>query len=333
MRVIFKQIKGNSGIDVWSNNLSAELVNFGVISSVKYYPLYDAFCPYLLHLTNIHDEPHTITHSNISCGFPFKNDNPLVVTEHHIMYDPMYSNYLSQRQKIYYQLIKKYEEKSLKVADIVTCVSKYTQQRLEKILGYTDSKVIYNGIDENLFSPRTVDKSHYNIDSNKKVLLFVGNLSKRKGSDLLPQIMKKLDDDYLLIATSGLRNYHADSYNNIRTLGKININDLVNIYNLCDIFIFPSRLEGFGLAIAEAMSCGKPVVTTNCSSMPELIIDGKGGFLCEKDNINDFSSNIKLIAEDDDLKNKMGLYNRRRILDKFTLERMAREYLKLYESI
>ena len=51
-------------------------------------------------------------------------------------------------------------------------------------------------------------------------------------------------------------------------------------YGSMDILLMPSVREGFGLSIAEAMACGLPVVATNCSAIPELIDDGKGGFLC-----------------------------------------------------
>lgn len=60
------------------------------------------------------------------------------------------------------------------------------------------------------------------------------------------------------------------------------------MYNFCDILLLPSCREGFGYAVAEAMACGKPVICTNSSSLPELVMEGKGGFLCEQDNIEDF---------------------------------------------
>lgn len=61
----------------------------------------------------------------------------------------------------------------------------------------------------------------------------------------------------------------------------------------CIIFVISfylllSRLEGFGYAVAEAMACEKPVVCTNGSLLPELVVDQKSGFLCEQDNVSDF---------------------------------------------
>ena len=52
-------------------------------------------------------------------------------------------------------------------------------------------------------------------------------------------------------------------------------------FNLADVFVFPSAMEGFGLAVAEAMSSGLPVVASNRGSIPELVVDGEGGFVCD----------------------------------------------------
>ena len=91
--------------------------------------------------------------------------------------------------------------------------------------------------------------------------------------------------------------------------------------------------EGFGLSVAEAMACGKPVVTTNGSSLPELVIDEKGGFLCEMDNVKEFAESIRIIAEDASLRREMGIFNRNRVEKKFTLDRMVKEYIKVYKKL
>jgi Glycosyltransferase len=105
------------------------------------------------------------------------------------------------------------------------------------------------------------------------------------------------------------------------------------MYNYADIFLFPTRLEGFGLSVAEAMACGKPIVTTDCSSMPELVIDGKGGFLCEMDNVKDFADSIRILAEDSGLRRQMGTFNRARVIEKFSLDRMVQEYITVYKKL
>ena len=113
-------------------------------------------------------------------------------------------------------------------------------------------------------------------------------------------------------------------------LGRLSLSELVEMYNLCDILIAPSRLEGFGYSVAEAMSSGKPIVATNCSSFPELIEEDKGGFLCEIDDIQSFSQKITILGDDENLRKKMGVYNRKKVVNKFNLQKMGKQYLKIY---
>jgi glycosyltransferase involved in cell wall biosynthesis len=99
------------------------------------------------------------------------------------------------------------------------------------------------------------------------------------------------------------------------------------------MLLFPTRLEGFCLSILEAMSCGIPVVTTNTSSLPEQIFDGKGGYLCPVDDVKAYAEAIRHLAEDENLRSRMGRFNRQRVLDHFTIEKMTQEYIKVYRKI
>ena len=95
----------------------------------------------------------------------------------------------------------------------------------------------------------------------------------------------------------------------------------------------PTVREGFGLAIAEAMACGLPVVASNCSAIPELIDDGKGGFLCPIGDVQAFADKINLLAESPRLRLQMGEYNRAKIEQKFTLARMVKKYQALFKEV
>ncbi|MRR18410.1 MAG: glycosyltransferase, partial [Deltaproteobacteria bacterium] len=83
----------------------------------------------------------------------------------------------------------------------------------------------------------------------------------------------------------------------------------------------------------EAMSCGLPVVATDCSSLPELIDEGKGGFLCPVGDVDAFADRICHLAENARLRREMGDYNRAKVEKLFTLNRMIAEYQKLFEEI
>jgi len=333
MKVAINQVRGGSGVDVWAQNLCEGLQKVGVSCNLNLIPDIYQFCPGLIPLRKTTYDNADVIESNTWNGFGFKNEKPLVVTEHLVVHDPMFNPYKTLGQKLFHRQVFKFEKKSLAIADAVTCVSRFAQKQLEYVFDYHDSVMIYNGIDTSLFRPANVSREHWNIADNKKILFFSGTPSVRKGADLLPKIMDLLGDEYILLIASGTKKGFYWGRDNIRNLGCLPLAELIDIYNLCDIFLFPSRLEGFGLSVAEAMSCEKPVVATNGSSLPELVVDGRGGFLCEMDNVKEFAARIRYLAEDAGERGMMARFNRERVQEKFELSLMVKQYINLYQSL
>jgi len=332
MNVTLRQVRGGSGIDVWAETLCRGIRNGGYDCSLDLCSGVYQFIPPLAKFRKTSLDPD-IMQSNSWNAFAFKNDAPLVVTEHHVVHDPVYAPYRSFPQKVFHRWIYYCEKKSFEVADAVTCVSQYTKKRLEQSFGVLDSQVIYNGIDTTVFRPIEQVNEAWDIPHDKTILFFAGNLSRRKGADLLPAIMKQLGENYLLLLATGQRGSSFSGTDNIINIGHQDLPHLVMAYNRCDIFLSASRLEGFGLSVAEAMACGKPVVATNGSSLPELVVDGKGGFLCGMDNVKDFAEKIRHLAADENLRKEMGTFNRKRANEKFELSRMVQAYIDLYRSL
>jgi len=333
MKIAFKLLKSGSGSDIYFERLSKVLKKNGFKTEIFYYHRYFQFFPILLKLFN-GKRNYDIVHSNAECGWVFKRkDIPLIVTVFHLVYDKEYQKTTSLFQKIYhYLLLKPNMQKTLDSADKVIAISKYTKKSINNYFKTRkEISVIYCGIDFSIFKPAKFKK--YN--DNKFHLLFVGNLIKRKGVDLLPKIMKLLGNNYVLHYTSGLRTKPPNNFDlpNMIPLGRLSEEELVSMYNKCNVLLAPSRLEGFGYQVAEAMACGKPAIATNRSSSPELIINNKGGFLCEIDNVKDFVEKIKVLSENKYLMKKMGQFNRQRILDKFNLEKMRKKYQQLYYEL
>ena len=134
--------------------------------------------------------------------------------------------------------------------------------------------------------------------------------------------------------TSGLRSERMlPRALNLVDLGRIGWEEMPELYRSNDILLSPTVREGFGLAIAEAMACGLPVVASNCSAVPELVDDGKGGFLCPVGDVGAFAEKTNLLARNPELRCQMGEYNRAKVEKMFTLERMASEYRELFESL
>lgn len=335
MRVFIPLIKANSGSDIYFQYLNDALSGKNVLVDIKYLPPYLALFPRFarsLLLSTCNLQSYDLIHTNADYGSYFKiRGTPLLVTVFHNVFAEDYQRYTSSFQKLYhYGLLNNHMYKALSSADRIIAISQSTKMSMEKTFGLSNIDVIYPGVDTDIFQPKEVTiKDKF---SGKIKLLFVGNLTKRKGAELLPKIMEKLGDGYLLFYTSGLRTKAIFSEPNMIPLGKLTRGRLVKMYNVCDTLLLPSRLEGFGYAVAEAMACGKPIVCTNGSSLPELVVEGRGGFLCEQDNIEDFVEKIRILGKDEKLRQAMGQFNRQRILENFTVTKMAENYLSFYRS-
>jgi len=330
MRILFPFVKGGSGSDVYFDTLSYVMNASGCQTNTRIYPQFFQFFPFLIRpRPDVRD--YDVVHSNAECAFAFTSrSKPLVVTVHHLVFDPILKKHSSIGQKIYYKLLFHYTKRSLRLADSIIAVSENTKRETERIFQIDNVTVIYNGIDTETFRPSPSRGDPY---PGKIKVLFVGNLTKRKGADLLPKIAEKLDDRFLILYTSGLRTNRRFMNEKIIPLGRLDPSQLIETYNLCDMVIVPSRLEGFGYAAAEAMACGKPVVATRGSSLPELIVDGQGGFLCEMDNVDDFVEKIGVLTEDPILRKQQGEFNRQRAVDRFSLQEMGNRYRDFYSSL
>jgi glycosyltransferase involved in cell wall biosynthesis len=105
------------------------------------------------------------------------------------------------------------------------------------------------------------------------------------------------------------------------------------LYQKADLLLFPTRREGFGLCVAEAMACGLPVVSTRCSAIPELVDEGRGGFLLPPGDVTGMSRAVNRLLGDPVLRADLGSHNRERALRDFSLLRMLQDYQELFSTV
>ena len=108
--------------------------------------------------------------------------------------------------------------------------------------------------------------------------------------------------------------------------------DVAAINSAIDIFVLPSVTEGLSLALLEAMACHCPVVATYVGGIPEVVVEGKTGFLVPPKDPNAMAEAILKIASNKELAKQMGNAGRKRVEEEFSLEKMVSEYQKVYEE-
>ncbi len=165
-------------------------------------------------------------------------------------------------------------------------------------------------------------------------VLFVGTMERRKGIDVLAQAMELVQRTRpdLLLAIAGESNPECIAAIDVRAraLGYVDEQRLAALYRACTLFAFPSRYEGFGLPVLEAMSYGAPVVTSNASSLPEA--GGEAAEYVALDDAPALAAAILKIAGDAAYAQDL----RRRGLARaasMTWENTARETLEVFEGV
>jgi glycosyltransferase involved in cell wall biosynthesis len=190
--ILYVSPLARGGVDVWMENIHRAMGQADVQSRLWLLPHVYNFCPFLLPLKLRGDWAGRarLVHSGSIAGFAFRaSGRPLVVTVHHMVADPAYQPYTRPAQRLFHRVQHVYDGLSISGADAVACVSDYTRQRAVQIYGRTDARVIYNGIDTNLFRPLPEERPN---TSRPFRLLFVGNRTRRKGTDLLAPLMERL---------------------------------------------------------------------------------------------------------------------------------------------
>jgi L-malate glycosyltransferase len=325
---ILSPMATGNGAYVVHSMLEKRILNYHVFGYNPYWEFFPFFLPLIVSQTHA-----KLVHTTADFGFFFKRPGTrLVLSFQNYVLDRFMKPYSTFLQRIHYKTdLRLFTKLSLLGAHSVTAVSHFTAELVRKDLKHRGSiKIIYNGVDAQCFCPSREPKT-----ANKTTgVLFSGNLTSRKGAHLLPLIAESLTEDIKIYFTAGLRTKNTLlGHPKLRCLGTIPHPDMPHVYQQMDMLLMPTVREGLSLSVLEAMACGLPVVASDCSSLPELIDNGKGGFLCPVGDVAAFAEKINFLAQAPELRRQMGEYNRAKVEKMFTLERMVSEYRELFESL
>lgn len=184
-----------------------------------------------------------------------------------------------------------------------------------------------NATDTQSFKPFHVDRSFLNIDKDDIVISFTGAFIKRKGIDVLLKAVNELDKVKLILIGSGEVDVPIEK---IAFKGRLPHLEIPKYLNASDVFIFPTKAEGSSNAIAEAMACGLPIITSN---IPEVVFQiGKGNaiFIDPNDDV-ELKRAIQKLIEDKNLRKQLSEKSLQIAKDR-TIENRAKQILKWIEN-
>ena len=160
-------------------------------------------------------------------------------------------------------------------------------------------KVINNGIDINIFRPRTSSfrRLHHINDSNYVVLGVGFEWGKRKGLDIFIDLVNHLPDEYRIVLVGTNDEIDKQIPSNIISIHRTNNQvELAEIYSAADVFVNPTREDNYPTVNMEALACGTPVITFNTGGSPEML-DDTCGIVVEREDIDGLVGAIQLVAE------------------------------------
>ncbi len=217
-----------------------------------------------------------------------------------------------------------------KNTDQIIAVSSYMKSLLIE-LGVEAEKirVIFNGVE-----------THMQAKGDERRVVFIGALVWQKGVDILieafKEIKKKFNDIELVIVGDGAERQGLEALVERLGIGNVEfrgyVEDLDPVFTARSVFVLPSRQEGFGIALLEAMARGVPVVGSKTGGILEIIRDGKNGFLFTAGNPTSLADAVIKILEKQDVRARL-IKGGLETIKTFTWTQMAEETEDVYKEI
>jgi glycosyltransferase involved in cell wall biosynthesis len=263
------------------------------------------------------------------------------------VHDLRFTKFPDTYNKARYLFLKNAVPRSVKKADRILASSENTKKDLIDTLKADEKKirVVYLGVSElfrKISEPGELEDKRRELGLPEKYILFAGEFVKHKnlkrvlGAFAVLKKKRKLPQRLVLAGAGGQRDSILRRAANLGVgddvviAGFMEREDLPYVYNMADVFMFPSLYEGFGLPILEAMACGTPVITSNIGSMPEVA--GDASILVDPYDVSGIERALYSVLTDEDLKVRLTDKGLKRIKE-FSWDKTARRTLDVYREL
>ena len=241
---------------------------------------------------------------------------------------------------------KSYDKKICREATDLVTVSNYTKNRiLSNSYINKEIKVIYNGLPESNSLTENQKKNKISLNAGNRNILMLGNFQQNKGQLKFIEaaniiklrnpnvyftfIGNVYDQEYFMKCCEQLKKYDLQNSSTILH----GINNASEYMNLFDAVAVPSMYdESFGLISVEAMSKGVPVVAFACGGIPEVLVDGRDGYIVSVGDCKGMADRLLEIISDEEKRKKMGQNGRDDYIQKFSVNAMKENYYEIIEK-
>lgn len=283
-----------------------------------------------------------IIHSPTLALFPFKPHDHYVFTAHDIVFRK-FPQYLPQGTIRHTKLLF---NRNLTVANHLISDSESTKKDLISYYKVPREKITVIPLAADPMYRPLPDQDKEKIRRKYSLfhpfILYVGTIEPRKNISSIFEAFAQIQGknpgiELVIVGKKGWyyeeifqRLYQLHITDKVRFLGYVPLTDLPALYNAATIFVYPSQYEGFGLPLLESMQCGTPVISSNRSSLPEIV--GKGGNLINPDNPNELMSVIRQLLQNPEYYQEQRQYGLDRA-KKFSWKKTAQQTYQVYEEI
>lgn len=171
------------------------------------------------------------------------------------------------------------------------------------------------------------------VNERVKRIIFVGQITKLKGCDLIIRLAEKMQNFQFVLVGSVQEDFgEVPELNNLEIINEIPTELVIYELQKADLFLFPTKTEGFPNSVAEAMACGLPIIATPVGAIPDMI-EKDGGILVNVDDIEGFESAILKLASSMILREKMSKWGRNKALNYYAIDKIYNTIIETYEQV
>lgn len=231
-------------------------------------------------------------------------------------------------------------------ANRAIAISSEMIEELEMRWDYNKEEIslVFNGVskerfDKNISLKEKINfKEKLNLPIDKKIIGFVGSYEYKKGIDILIEACSKIerDDFCIVLLGDGDLKYVQYSIDKLKMNKKVILKSFrnpVELYATFDLFILPSRNEGFGLVAVEAMMMGIPTIRSNSAGAYDMINNGETGYIFENGDTKELKEQIEYLLLNEKERNRIGKQGKINVLNNFTEDNMIDNMIEVYQSL